>query len=101
RWEAPSPTTATVTACSTSARLRLARSRRRSSRSGGPDDQDRAWGVMGDLVRNRSQQEPLGPGHPLVPDHDQVGSLLFGHVEDRVGGVTLARERLNLSDPGA
>ena len=47
--------------------------------------------MVADLVRDRPEQEPLGPSHPLVADHDQVGARLLGHVEDRVGGAALAR----------
>ena len=53
--------------------------------------------MVGDLVRHRAEQEPLGAGHSLVSDHDQIALLLLGDVEDRVGGVSLAGERL---DPG-
>ena len=68
---------------------------RRAARSGRPDDQHRAGRVVRDLVRHRAEQEALGPGHALVADDDQVGALLLGDVEDRVGGVALARERLD------
>ena len=39
---------------------------------------------MGDLVRHTAEQEALRAGHALVADHDQVGALLLGDVEDRV-----------------
>ena len=63
---------------------------------GRPDDHHAAGSVMGDLVRDASQQEALGSGHALVADHDQVGLLLLGHVQDRVGGVALAGVGLHL-----
>ena len=63
---------------------------------GRADDQHAAGSVVGDLVRHRAEQEALGAGHPLVADDDQVGPLLLGDVEDRVGRVALARERLDL-----
>ena len=77
--------------------LRLgARERRRGAGAlGRPDDHHAAGSVMGDLVRHAAEQEALRAGHALVADHDQVGALLLGHVEDRVGGVALARVRLN------
>ena len=59
---------------------------------GRPDDQDRAGRVVRHLVRHASQQETLGAGHALVADHDQVGVLLLGHVQDRVRRLALARE---------
>ena len=46
---------------------------------------------MRDLVRHAAEQKALGAGHSLVADNDQVGVLLFGHVEDRISGVALAR----------
>src|SRR5579875_1515066 len=70
----------------------------RRQRSRGPDDQHRAWRVVGDLVGNRAQQEALGAGHALVADDDEVTALLLGHVDDRVGGVALTREGLDLRD---
>jgi hypothetical protein len=45
---------------------------------------------MGDLVGHGAEQEALGAGHALVADDDEVGFLLLGDVEDRVGGVALA-----------
>ena len=48
------------------------------------------------LVRHRPEQEALGAGHALVADHDQVAAPLLGDVEDRVGGIALAREGLDL-----
>ena len=42
---------------------------------------------MGDLVGHRAEQETLGTGHPLVPHDDQIGLLLLGDIEDRVGGA--------------
>ena len=65
-----------------------------------PDDQHGARGVMGDLVRHGSEQEPLGSREAAVADDDQVGALLFGDIENRVGRVALARERLDLADAG-
>ena len=62
------------------------------------DDQHRARRVVRDLVRHRTEQEALGARHPLVADHDQVAALLLGDVDDRVGRVTLAGERLDLGD---
>ena len=47
---------------------------------------------MGDLVRDAAEQEALRARHPLVADHDQVGVLLLGDVEDRVRWVAFARE---------
>ena len=66
--------------------------------SGRPDDHHAARRVMGDLVRHAAEQEALRAGHALVADHDQVGVLLLGDVEDRVGRVALARVGLDL-DP--
>ena len=51
---------------------------------------------MGDLVRNRPEQEPLCAGHAEVADDDQIRALLLGDVEDRVGRVALPGERLDL-----
>ncbi len=68
-------------------------------RSGGSDDQHRAGRVVRDLVRHAAEQEPLGARHALVADHDQVGVLLLGDVEDRVGRLALAGEGAHL-DPG-
>ena len=51
---------------------------------------------MRDLVRHAAEQEALGAGHSLVADDDQVGVLLFGHVEDRVRGIALARVSLDV-----
>src|SRR4051794_41911621 len=51
-----------------------------------PDDQDRAGRVVAHAVRDRPEQEALGPCHALVADHDQVGVALLGDVEDRIGG---------------
>ncbi len=65
-------------------------SRALRERSGRADDQHRAGRVMGHLVRHRAEQEALRAGHPLVADDDQVGLLLLGDVEDRVGRVALA-----------
>ena len=65
-------------------------------RSRRPDDHHAAGSVMGDLVRHAAEQEALGAGHALVADHDQVGALLLGHVEDRVGRIALARVDLHL-----
>src|SRR5205823_2659631 len=53
------------------------------------DDQHAAGSVVADLVRHRSKQEPLRAGHALVAEHDQVGALLLGDVEDRVRRVAL------------
>ena len=63
---------------------------------GRPDDQDGAGRVVRDLVGHRAQQEALGAGHALVAHDDQVGAALLGDVEDRVGGIALAREGLDL-----
>ena len=68
-------------------------------RSGRADDQHRAGRVVGDLVRHRAEQEALRAGHALVADDDQVGLLLLGDVEDRVGRVALARVDLDLRRP--
>ena len=35
-------------------------------------------------------------GHALVPDHDQVGVLLLGHIEDRVRRLALTGDGLDL-----
>ena len=51
---------------------------------------------MADLVGHRAQQEALGAGHALVADDDEVGALLLGDVEDRVGRVALTREQRDL-----
>ena len=61
-----------------------------------PDDHHAAGSVMRDLVRHAPEQEALGAGHALVADHDQVGALLLGDVEDRVGRVALARVSLHV-----
>ena len=53
---------------------------------------------MGDLVGNAPEQEALRARHPLVADDDQVRPLLLRDVEDRIGGVALAREGADL-DP--
>ena len=81
-------------------------SRRRAARRaacatllGRADDQHRAGRVVGDLVRHRAEQEALGAGHALVADDDQVGLLLLGDVEDRVGRVALARIQVDLRRP--
>ena len=55
------------------------------------DDQHRARGVVRHLVRDRAEQEALGARHALVADDDEVGADLLGDIEDRVGGVALAR----------
>src|SRR5436305_6161053 len=92
-----------ATAWSTRARRPLRPQARRATPTRGsssPDDQHRARCVMGHLVRYRAEQEPLGAGHALVADHDQSRALLFGDIEDRVGGIALARERLNRFDAG-
>ena len=73
-------------------RRSASRRRRRRGRSGSPDDQHRAGRVVGDLVRHAAEQEALGAGHALVADHDQVGVLLLGDVEDRVRRLALAGE---------
>ena len=52
--------------------------------------------MVRDLVRHAPEQEALRAGHALVADDDQVGLLLLGDVQDRVGGVALAREGLDL-----
>ena len=80
---------AAATAPGGPARSRRAAGRRRGERRA--DDHHRARRVVGDLVRDRAEQEPLGPGHALVADDDQVGGALLGDVEDRVGRVALAR----------
>ena len=51
---------------------------------------------MRDLVRHAAEQKALGAGHSLVADHDQVGVFLLGHVENRVGGIALARVSLDV-----
>ena len=48
------------------------------------------------LVWHAAEQEALRTGHALVADDDEVGALLLGHVEDRVGRVALAGEGLDL-----
>ena len=68
-----------------------------SAAYGRPHDQHRARRVVRDLVRDRAEQEALRAGHAAVADDDQIGALLLGDVEDRVGGVALARERLDLA----
>ncbi len=65
---------------------------------GRTDDQDAAGRVVRDLVRHGAEQEALRARHALVADHDQVGALLLGDVEDRVGRVALARVRVDVLD---
>ena len=55
------------------------------------NDQHRARCVVRDLVRDAAQQEPLGAGHALVADDDQVRLLLVGDVEDHVRRLSLPR----------
>ena len=57
--------------------------------------------MVGDLVGDRPEQEPLGAGHPLVPDHDQVDALLLGDIEDRVRRITLTRVACSFRDARA
>src|SRR5262245_8551488 len=52
---------------------------------------DVAGSVVRDLVRNAAEQEPARTGHSLVPDEDEVGVVLLGDVEDRIGGIALSR----------
>ena len=56
--------------------------------------------MVRDLVRHRAEHEALGAGHASVADDDQVRALLLGDVEDRVRGVALAGERIDLPDAG-
>ena len=53
-----------------------------------------AWWLT--LVRHAAEQEPPRAGHALVADDDEVGALLLGDVEDRVGRVALAGVGLGL-----
>jgi hypothetical protein len=46
--------------------------------------------VVAHAVGHGAQQKALGAGEALVADDDQLGALLLGHVEDRVGRVALA-----------
>src|SRR5579859_789356 len=68
-----------------------AHSARRRRASGRADYEHRAGRVMRDLVGHRAEQEAPSARHALVPDDDQIGVLLLGDVEDRVGGISLAR----------
>ena len=51
--------------------------------------------MVGDLVGDRPQQEALGAGHPLVAHDHQVRVLLLCDIEDRIGGITLARVHID------
>ena len=61
--------------------------------------------MVADAVGHRAQQEALGARHALVAHHDQVGVVLLGNVENRVGGIALTLEGLRgdagLLDVGA
>lgn len=48
-------------------------------------------GVVGNLVRHRTEQETAGPGHSLVADHDQVRVDFFGNLENRIGRIAVHR----------
>ena len=61
-----------------------------------PDDQHAAPSVMRDLAGHASEQKAPTAVHALAAHHDQVGALLLGDLEDRLGGVSLARVALGL-----
>jgi hypothetical protein len=52
--------------------------------------------VVRDLVRHRAEEEPLGAGHALVADDDQVRAVRLRDIDDRVGRVAGLRVRVNL-----
>ena len=47
--------------------------------------------MVADLVRHGAEQEPVGAGHALVADDDEVGAALLGDVQERGRRVALAR----------
>src|SRR5437879_3567750 len=64
--------------------------------SGRVHDQHGARSVMGNLVRDRSEEETLRSGHPFVADDDQVDALLLGHVDQPLRGISLPKNGLDL-----
>ena len=46
--------------------------------------------MVGDLVRDGAEQEPVGARHALVADDDEVGAALLGDVEQGGRRVALA-----------
>ena len=86
----PGATALRLRACSTPTRARSSRRRRaRPSVVRMISTQQGAWWLT--LFGTEPSRKRLAPGHALVADDDQVGALLLGDVEDRVGRVALAR----------
>src|SRR5215211_6333634 len=67
-----------------------------ASSLGGADDVNAAGRVVGDLVGHADEEEALGTRHALVADHDEVGVLLLGNIEERVGRIPLTGVRGDL-----
>jgi hypothetical protein len=59
----------------------------------GAHDEDAAGCVVGDLVRHAAQKESRRAAHALAADDHEVGVLLLGDGDQRLGGVTAARVR--------
>ena len=78
------------------ARLRLAARGLAGSRgaaSGSPlHRQDRAGRLLDDALGDAAEQQVLEPGEPVRADHDQVGALRLGLVDDHRRGVALAHD---------
>ena len=59
-------------------------------RLGRAHDQQVAGTVVGDLVGDAAQQEPLTRLRALIADHDEIGVDLLGYVKDDRCGVAQA-----------
>src|SRR5687767_5811385 len=70
-----------------------------SPRSGGRwDDDDRAGGVVGDLLTHRTEQKPV-EASSAARTHDEEGGA-FGLVEEGVTGVAGTKLSLNIDGGG-
>jgi hypothetical protein len=52
------------------------------------DQEHRAWGVVGDVIGDRSTQYPAQGALVMGADHDQVDLFGFGHGNYLVAGIT-------------
>lgn len=59
----------------------------------GAHDEDAAGCVVGNLVRHTAQEEPRRAAHAPITDDQEVGVLLLGDGDQRLGGVIAPRMR--------